>query len=361
MSDRIASQSLPASWPGRVAFEVATQAVTFAEVVCAAAVRCDLQPCLAATRQALAAEDTAARRGWEPDLGAVETAMNEFRYARGLVTAEETEQWLSDHGLGRDDLGDHFVRRFWKGHPDCADDSTTVDDAGIAAAWAADLVLSGTFSRLARQQARELLAAGAVPPDPADAAGLREALRLRLGLDPSEFGQWIRNWALEAAVLDRLLIGQHRYATAKGELLSPGRRAAALAELRHSLMRVEILVSEFDSATAAREAHLCVTADGMTLESVAAEAGYPVRTESGTIQRYPEAWRRLLAGSPPGYHLPPLAMDGVHWVCRILRQEEPNLSDPEVAAAVDTAILERHFARREMSEIRWRFPQEGMS
>jgi len=122
---------------------------------------------------------------------------------------------------------------------------------------------------------------------------------------------------------------------------------------------VELLVAEFDSEGAAQEAHLCVAADGMDLESVAASAGYPVRTESGPVRRFPEAWQQRLAQAAPGQGLPPMALDGVHWVCRMLRQEEPVLEDPEVAAMVDAAILDHHFAHREASGVHWKFPVEG--
>ncbi|MBN8248545.1 MAG: hypothetical protein J0L84_14035, partial [Verrucomicrobia bacterium] len=142
MTDRIASQSLPASWPDRVAFEAPGGGATFADVVRAAAVRGDLQPGLNATRMALACEAGAAAGGRAADMVAVETAMNEFRYERNLVTAEETEQWLDAHGLAGEDLGDHFVRRYWKSLSGEVEDGEAVEPSRFAAAWAADLVLS---------------------------------------------------------------------------------------------------------------------------------------------------------------------------------------------------------------------------
>lgn len=359
MINRIASQSLPASWPERAAFEVANRVVCFADVVRAAAVRGDLQPSLEATRIALASEARAVGEGRAADSEAVEAAMDAFRYERNLVTAEETEQWLAAHGLGEEQFGDHFLRRYWKSRSDGSGDGEPVDPSRFAAAWAADLVFSGTFSRLARRSAREWLGTKSPPGDSPDPEMLREALRRRLGLDPEAFSRWRRDWAMDDAALDPVLLAQHRASAAEQELLSPGRRAAALAGLRHSLMHVDLLVSEFDSEAAAQEAYLCVTADGMTLESVALEAGYAVRTESGPVHRFPEHWQRRLVHAVPGQNLPPLALDGVHWVCRVLRQVEPELSEPSVAAAVDGVLLDQHFARREGSEIRWRFPVEG--
>ncbi len=44
------------------------------------------------------------------DEAALQSAVEQFRYERDLITAEETERWLEARGLTLDDFSDYFVR-----------------------------------------------------------------------------------------------------------------------------------------------------------------------------------------------------------------------------------------------------------
>ena len=61
----------------------------------------------------LAAERRADESNLEFSDEAIESAVEQFRYAHDLITAEETEQWLATRALSLDDFSNYFTRRYW--------------------------------------------------------------------------------------------------------------------------------------------------------------------------------------------------------------------------------------------------------
>src|SRR5262250_3159654 len=58
----------------------------------------------------LEAEKQADESDLEMDEDEIDSAAEAFRYERDLITAEETEQWLSARGLSLDEFSDYFGR-----------------------------------------------------------------------------------------------------------------------------------------------------------------------------------------------------------------------------------------------------------
>lgn len=364
MNDRSFSPSVPADWQTRPAFLLRDRCFTFFDVLRASAIRGDLAALIHKSHLAARCEQRAADEGREPDMDAVDEAINEFRYARSLVTVEETEAWLVRFGLTADDLCDHFLRRHWIGVFARRLESPTdefPDEPDLPPpAWPADLVLSGGFDRLARSLAREMACIADRQASIAESDGeLLLEFATRLGLDPATQDSWRQAWSLTEPELLEFLRAQRQYQQDRQEVLSPARRAGALAEFRSTLARLKVAVVEFDTATAAREAYLCVTADGLSLENLAAETGYPIRWEEAFLRDFPESWHPALLGACPGHTLPPLPRGDLHEVCRVLDHSEPRLEDAAVLAELDGVLLERHFGHLESREIHWSIPREG--
>jgi hypothetical protein len=364
INDRSFSPSAPADWQTRPAFRLRDRCFTFLDVLRASAIRGDLDALIHKSLHAARCEQRAADEGRDSDMDAVEESINEFRYAHSLVTVEETEAWLEQHGLTADDLSDHFLRRHWIGvfaHRSERLNDEIPDEPDLAApGWPADLVLSGGFGRLARSLARELACIAGRQDSAAESDGeLLLKFATRRGLDAEAQDSWKQAWSLTDPSLIEFLRAQRQYEQDRQKVLSPGRRAGALAEFRSSLARLEVAVVEFDTATAAREAYLCVTADGLSLEDLAAETGYPLRREAAFLRDFPESWHPTLLGACPGHTLPPLRRGDLLEVCRVLDHSEPRLEDPAVLAELDGVLLERHFGHLESREIHWCIPREG--
>ncbi|HAB19915.1 MAG TPA: hypothetical protein PLX89_23920 [Verrucomicrobiota bacterium] len=354
MKDRPYPRSIPPSWRTRFAFEIRGRKFTWHEVVCAAEIRGDLAPLVEQGRYAQACEERASTEGGVPDMGAVEAMMDEFRYARSLVTVEETERWLDAHGLTVDDLSDHFLRRYWLTAGAERTDEVSSELASLPDVWPADLLISGTFVRLTRAYAREALCAARHQP-PAESAApiLLSEFRRRRGFDLPTYAAWREEWELADSEVVGFLFGQQSLELDQQQSLTIERRTNVLTELRTGLVRMELVIAEFDSEAAAHEAHLCVTSDGRTLEDVANETGFPIRQESAFVREFPESWHLHLLGALPGRTLPPLPNDATFDVCRVVSSIEPQLTDAAVVAAVDAVLLERQFGHLESQEVRW--------
>src|SRR3954469_21444883 len=91
------------------------RSVTGRDVIDAAIFRGELEPEWQYLLRLLAAESRADEQNLEFDDDAIDTAAEQFRYQRDLITAEETEQWLAGRGLTLGDFSAYFVRHYWDG------------------------------------------------------------------------------------------------------------------------------------------------------------------------------------------------------------------------------------------------------
>src|SRR4051812_15579402 len=185
----------PALWELPI-FAVGAREVTVGDVIDAAHVRGELEPCWkrllaleAAVRQGLAAV--------ELDESALQALSEQFRYDRDLITEEETERWLGARGLTLDDFSGYFLRRY------CEDTSgATVEAEQIDFLSASqeqrdllrvELWLSGDLDRMATglswRHAAGAAARSAVTPDTAEAE--RRRFFERTGMTPDGLPAWL--------------------------------------------------------------------------------------------------------------------------------------------------------------------------
>jgi hypothetical protein len=303
-------------------FIVNERGVTVGEVIKAAWHRGELAEAWAKVCESAAAEygeeeDEETGEQVDTDEEGIQAASEQFRIARDLITAEETGQWLEQRGLTLDDFSDYFRR----GTAPSAGAAAMVNFEGGPEGWRerlrVDLLMSGQFDVLA--EALAWRCAGC----PSGAAGL--------------------DWsAMEEA-----------FAQKRAALLTEGARAETLAMLRPSLTRYEVEIMEVESGDVAREAWLCLTEDGLSIDEVAREGRYPVKRGKVRREEVPVEWQNRLANANPGAVLEPIPHgDGFH-LCLLLRKWEPILGEPEVDARVERHLLERHFAMLSTPTIRW--------
>lgn len=344
----------------RPVLTAAGRPVAAADVVAAAHWRGELQPAwerllglLARADRATALDDTG---DLVADEGTLQSMSEQFRYDRDLITAEETERWLADRGLTLEDFDAHFLRHYWGdvlGEPDeveAIDYLSAPDD--LQNLLVADLVLTGELDRMARALGWRIAAAHAAPeasaPDD-DADGPREepepgtaataAWAARIGADP----WWIERLAgLEAA-----------YERECARLLTPDRIERALARRRLALSRIDLETVDVDTLDAAREVALCVREDGLSMEAIAAEGGYPYeRTQEVLEDLGAEVQQRLLR-TASGEMLEAIAHEGGFHVHRLLGRAEPDAEDEEVRSRVERLLLDEHFADLMRTCIQW--------
>ena len=129
----------------------------------------------------LACAAYAGDEGFEIDSAVLQESADQFRYQRNLVTAEETERWLSDHDVDEDDLVGWLERRYWlerftREERRIGDSYTPAPSVLTDVLWP-EVVFSGCLGPLAIPLARRVATDAAVHDNGTAAA---QTIRLQL-------------------------------------------------------------------------------------------------------------------------------------------------------------------------------------
>lgn len=244
----------------------------------------------------------------------LEAALEEFRYQRDLVSAEECERWLAARGLSYGDLVDSVARQCGLSEAEEGEDSRAVTEI--------DRVLSPDFPACARLFA------------------WRVALALDHGVAlPAAEEDWD----------DVLAEAEHEARVACAE---PATRARRLAARRLELSRVVVESAEFDEPGAATEACQCVNLDHLSFDDLARESGCARDTFRGFFADLPGHWQSALLG-PLGRAVALPLEDGRHLVLGLRRRALPSLDDDEVCRRLDDAAFEETCAELEIRHVQW--------
>jgi len=301
------------------------------------------------------------RRAAELSADRVTATVTEWRYARSLTAADETEAWLAARGLGVSDLVRHAERRLAAAavaeagsveppSPDAGADQPPASPEEVPAELYGELVLSGQLEDWAWELA--VCAAGweiwcRFGPGSLgaeDLAGAVEVARASLSA-PLLPGAAARDRLLEREALHRL----------RARVVADSERLRRiLANERLSFLSIDAVYADLPTEAAARELRLLVEEDDETFAAAAACAGSSVRALSGTLASFVPELRGLLLSAPPGGTVGPIASDGVAGrVYHLLAKREPSLEDAAVRRAVEARVLQE-WERAEVARcIRW--------
>ena len=133
-------------------------------------------------------------------------------------------------------------------------------------------------------------------------------------------------------------------ATHRDTLLAPEACQRELMSLRLRLTRFEIERIELESRDAAKEALFCVREDGMSMEEVATEGGYPYRRAEFLLEDVPADVQQKYLSVSQGDLLEPMPRGDGFELCRIISKREPRLEDPIVKSRVDQRLLDHYFS-----------------
>lgn len=350
----------PASIENKTIFTCGDRPFTGRDVIDAALFRAELEPAWKNLLRLLAAERRVEEQDLDLDDIAIETAAEQFRYEHDLITAEETERWLAERGLGPGDFSAYFVRHYWAERVDNLELEELDYLAGpndTRKLLTSEVILSGELGHMAKRLSQRVAVSCATADVNIDAKLIKEeraAFFARCGLGEGELPAWLERLERDQQWFQDALAMEAIYCRDRSALLSRQAREREIAALRVPLTRFELETIEFDSLDAAREALLCARDDGMSMEEVAAEGRYPYRRPEILLEQVPEHLQQKFLSVHPGEIIEPIARGDGFQLCRIIAKKEPDVDDPIVRKRVDQGIFDRHFSDLTARYIQWR-------
>ena len=351
----------PAAKQNIVVFNAAERPYTTRDVMDAALFRGEIEPIWRELLRAVECEKYATEHDLEMEDSALDDAADAFRYQYDLITAEETEQWLSTRGLTMEDFGEFFSRRYWadnlKGKVQEEEIEITTASPELRELLVEELIFGGEFERAATRLSWRVAAGREAEETAVDEEGLaaeRKRFFSRTELEEADLARWLEGLGRDAAWFEQTLADEASYRARSAALMTPEAQQDEIATLRLPLTRFDAEVIEFDSDDAAREALLCVRADGMEMTEVAAEGGYHYRKQELILEEIDQEWQQPYLSVTPGAILGPIPLGEGFELCRVVSKREPDISDPAVRVRVEQRILARHFSELSANHVQWR-------
>lgn len=325
---------------GSIPLLVAGRTWTVDDGVAFAALRGDLDRPVRDTLTLIAAEETAGEEGLEHSGESLQAASEKFRYAHDLISAGETEAWLSARGLTMDDFGAWLYQRLCMERVAIAEQTEPIEPPhDFADLLRVHLWLSGEMDIIAQGLRRRVAAARelAEREDHASISDTVALLRKRTDTNVLQDIGRDREWLEEIARMDSAF-----------ERLSSGAvtleaRARKLATRQRLLTLLEFDVLDVDSRDAAREAALCVHEDHVALTEVARAAGFRVLRRQVFVEDLDVAIAERLLGAAEGDVIEAPETEGRFRIYHLLGKHPPSLADAEVVHRIDRLLLDELF------------------
>jgi len=311
-------------------FSVGERSYFLSDLIHAAKLWGDWEDLEKETRRGLACAKWTEEEGEDVDNAEVESAANEFRYERDLLTAEETDAWLRQWGLSVDEWMECMRRAALRtGLALQLDEIEARHPVGKEEIdrWAhAELVCSARARRLAHKlAARASVYQRALAEGWVEAAGESDAERLPEALETAYekfYRRTITHEGIESQVMSHGL----------------------------DWIRFDYSCLAFAAEEMAREALLCIRDDGMSLEEVAENAKVSVQGGLFYLDEIDsELWNPFLAAQK-GELVGPVEWEDEFALFLIRDKILPSLDDPDVRErgerALVGAVLEQEMAKR---------------
>lgn len=290
----------------------------------------------------------------------IDAAVEKFRYHHDLITAEETEQWLEARGLTMDDFGNYFGRCYWG---NASRDKVLASPSAYLSASAemrellrAELILTGQFDRMSMRLARRAAGNQEAKDEDVDLASEKDQFFRRTGINQSTLPDWLNSLGRDEPWLDEMLRLEAIHNRIRAQILTLQMRQREMSTLRLPLTRLDVEMVEVESQDAAREASLCVTVDGLSMEEVAKEGRYPYRRSQRLVEDIePDLQQKFLSVSA-GSVIEPIARGDGFQLWRIMEKLEPSAEDPVIQERIDKRILDLHFSKLVANHIQWQGP-----
>jgi hypothetical protein len=210
-----------------------------------------------------------------------------------------------------------------------------------------DLLFGHEFDELVRLLSWRVAGSVATVPTDEVLSDRLEAERNRFfqrtGLVPWQVSDGLQRLGRNMSWFETLIEQEAGYRSTCERLSTAENRARTLAALRLQLTRFEVELMDLESVDAVREACLCLTADGLSMETLAGQEHCRIEKRELLLEALPEALQPEFLSGERGQVLQLITSDERFQVCRIAAKREPALTDQDVLARVDGELITAHF------------------
>jgi hypothetical protein len=310
-------------------FTVNETAFGWAEISAAAVAWGEWQPFVESVRQALACLDYAAATKQGLPSGELKEAVTAFRYAHNLISAEDAQAWLRRWELTTDEwmncLRGSLLRERWSAKLKDIVAAHPVSDARLAAA----------------------LRPHAICADQLGAWVVKLAGRAAVVAQAGEIG------AGASSPHELIARIENSFAQAHQQAVTPQRLATKIADHRLDWIRFECRYIWFGEEHLAREAVLCVTEDGLTLDELADDARSVVQHWNFYLDEIETAARPLFLAARAGDWLGPVNLLEGFPLFSIAEKSLPEADDPHIRTRAEQALLRAWTEKAINERVKW--------
>ncbi|MHB8690418.1 MAG: hypothetical protein ACYDHH_04165 [Solirubrobacteraceae bacterium] len=288
----------------------------------------------------------------EPPAAAVTEEIRAFRYRHRLISAQEFLHWLDQRDLDLEALKAAAARKLARLHARAgAVADEPADDATVLAALPAEAIYLGVLASSAQWLVDRVLAPATAPPRPVAEDMIAGVVAREQVLLVSRAAR-NQTAAADRARVERLLVADWNYRTARDELVSDVAVAAEIS--RHAVDWLRLELDELSAANAGVAAEIAaLLREGMDAERVAELSGSAVRREVLYVEEAPEQIRGHLIAAAAGETIGPQMLDGALKVWNIRGRRMPTIGDGTVRERAAAMIVEERWAGLRAGQVQW--------
>lgn len=304
------------------------------EIVAAAKIWGEWRPFVETTRQSLACLRLAAKTDRLPAEAETREAANAFRYAHNLISADEARAWLARWGMSVDDwlnyLRGRTLRELWASRLGDILAANPISDQEVSEVIRWHAVCDGKLDRWSLQLAgRAAIAARGIRFDD----GTRPAVESPDNLVSRIKTEFERR--LQQAITPKLI-------------------ETKIADRRLDWIRFDCRYVWFGEERIAREAALCVTEDGLTLEEVACDAHGVVQEWTFYLDEIEAPARPQFLAAREGDWLGPISMIEGFPFFNIIDKKMPASDDLQIRGRAEQAIIAASVEQAINERVKWK-------
>ena len=286
-----------------------------------------------ATRLSLACLRLAEKTGRMPDTSETREVANAFRYAHNLISADEARNWLSRWNLTFEEWMDYLrgrmLRERWSNQVEAILDGNLVSDREVARVVRCHAVCGDKLNEWSRKLAG------------------RAAMVANSGLFKSAQLHSIKS---SKELLNRI---EAEFQLQRETAVTSKSIEAKIANHRIDWIRVDSRYIWFGEERIAREAALCVTDDGLTLEEVAFDAHGIVQQWNFYLDEIEQSTRPHFVAARKGDWLGPIKMIEGFPLFSILGKRMPAADDFGIRDRAENAIVAGMMAQAIDERVTW--------